>query len=129
MPDRTIDQLEIQGPTQIRRPLTASAKIQTALDVSQKCSHIYNPLASKVIDLRVRKERATSSPKAILPILHFPRFVSTKQRLFHHDGTGSGCDGYVVGIFGHVGFSLSEANFVFHTQHKSSVQIPVFLYP
>ena len=72
MPDRTIDQLEIQGPIQIRRPLTASAKIQTALDVSQKCSHTYKPLATKSLYFVVRKERATGSPKAILPVLVFP---------------------------------------------------------
>src|SRR6266702_1398208 len=82
MPDRTIDQLEIQGPTQIRRPLTAPAKIQTALDVSQKCSHIYNPLASKVIDLGVRKDRATSSPKAILPVLRLSRFSQPNKDCF-----------------------------------------------
>src|SRR2546425_8850971 len=81
MPDCTIDQPEIQGPIQIRRPLTTPAKIQTALDVSQKCSHIYNPLASKVIDLRVRKERATSSPRAILLDSSAFPVLLTKQRL------------------------------------------------
>src|SRR6266851_1874114 len=58
------------------------------------------------------------------------RVFSTKQRMFRgllrpH----SGCNGYVVEIFGRFGFSLSEANFVFHTQHKGSVQISVFLDP
>jgi len=85
---------------------------------------------TKAFHLGVRKERATSSPKAILPVLHFLRFSQPNKDCFTgRDGTGSGCDGYVVGIFGHVGFSLSEANFMFHTQHKSSVQIPVFLDP
>jgi hypothetical protein len=73
----------------------------------------------------VRKERATGRPKAILPVLRLSRFSQPNKDCF----TGSGCDGYVLEIFGHIGFSLSEANFVFHTQHESSVQIPVFLDP
>ena len=72
MADRTIDQLEIQGPIQIRRPLTASAKIQTALDVSQKCSHIIIRWPTNAFHFGVRKERATGSPKAILPVLRLP---------------------------------------------------------
>jgi len=36
MLDRTINQLEIQGPFRVWRPLTAPLEIQTTLDVSQK---------------------------------------------------------------------------------------------
>ena len=64
--------------------------------------------------------------------------VSSFPVLFnHHHGrfhtslrNRSGCNAYVAIIdLGRLGFSLCEANFVFHTQHKSSVQIPVCLDP
>src|SRR5207247_1524238 len=113
-----------------RRPLTAPAKIQTALDVSQKCSHTYKPLANKSLPFRSAQAACHRKPKAILPVLRLFRFSQPNKDCFTGCyGTGSGCDGYVLEIFGHVGFSLSEANFVFHTQHESSVQIPVCLDP
>src|SRR6266566_2677894 len=99
MPDRTIDQLEIQGPIQIRCPLTASAKIQTALGVSQKCSHIYHPLATNRLPYRSVQgacHRKPGSPKAILPVLRLSRFSQPNKDCFMgRYGTDSGCDGYV----------------------------------
>src|SRR6266404_3394352 len=83
MPDRTIDQLEIQGPIQIRCPLTASAKIQTALDVSQKCSHIYHPLATNRLPYPSVQGACHRTPKGhFAGSSSFP-VLSTKQRLFH----------------------------------------------
>ena len=89
-------------------------------------------LPKKVFNLGVRKERATGKPygkfsgslsSPILPTIK--RHSSTR-----HYETGSGRNGYVAVIdFRRLGFSLSETDFVFHTQHKSSVQIPVFLDP
>src|SRR5439155_2341167 len=83
MPDRTIDQLEIQGPVQFRRPLTASAKIQTALDVSQECSHIYNPPANNWLSYRSAQRACHRTPKGHFAGSSASPILSTKQRLFH----------------------------------------------
>jgi len=116
-------------------------------------SGVHSPPALKYNPVRMSRKNAlitiihlpkkSSIPESARSVPRRPRgsffrfFVSSgsptsqkKAAPTRHYETGSGRNGHIVVIdFGRLDFSLSKADFVFHTEHESPVEIPVFLDP